>query len=253
MWHKQEYNNADALRDAIGMYIIYPDNLTEDGKLDILKRITRIMPDYGYIIKNKWWINSGLLSKEYNEGCFKENRPIGINEERWVATSDDMNNFSVSGFIGLWGREKASWFEVQFLSENAHSKKKEEDSLYKVRTAIEAFMRWPKYRLPSEIYNLVAERCKWRDASGIIWELIESWFLTAHTMPGGDEIIFSSKKYCGALEKLIFPKMKRIYQRKDFWYLYELLHDYIMTPSSISKDVAFSINGTSSQPSLLDQ
>lgn len=53
MWQKMQYNNVDAMRDIIGMNIIYPDSATDEDKKELITAFSNLMPDYGYILKNK--------------------------------------------------------------------------------------------------------------------------------------------------------------------------------------------------------
>lgn len=109
------------------------------------------MPNYGYMLKNKKEVESiGYLQ----HGLKKE--PIGVKEEKSSSSLDDFTNMSLSGFIRV-GRDSFGC-EVQFSTETAADEKSKEDPYYKIRGLLDAFMRGPKYRLPSEIYSILREK-----------------------------------------------------------------------------------------------
>ena len=53
MWESEDYNNVDALRDMIGIAPFWPDETPEEIKLEVIKKLTDIMPNYGYMYKIK--------------------------------------------------------------------------------------------------------------------------------------------------------------------------------------------------------
>lgn len=36
MWQKSDYNNADAVRDIIGMNVVYPDSTSDEEKRELI-------------------------------------------------------------------------------------------------------------------------------------------------------------------------------------------------------------------------
>lgn len=53
MWETEEYTNADAMRDLIGLSVVYPDDTTEQEKIEIMFTFGKLMPNSGYILKDK--------------------------------------------------------------------------------------------------------------------------------------------------------------------------------------------------------
>jgi hypothetical protein len=53
MWETEEYTNADAIRDVLGMAIIYPDETPVGDRVDIISTFATLMPNFGYILKDK--------------------------------------------------------------------------------------------------------------------------------------------------------------------------------------------------------
>ena len=46
MWQKSQYNKVDAMREVIGMNIIYPDNTSETEKKALIRKFSGLMPDF---------------------------------------------------------------------------------------------------------------------------------------------------------------------------------------------------------------
>ena len=78
MWESPDYNNIDALRDMIGIAIVWPDDTPQNTKVQVVSRCTEIMADKWYLIKNKiflhemkWrklsWIQSSVEKDRWND------------------------------------------------------------------------------------------------------------------------------------------------------------------------------------------
>lgn len=53
MWSTEEYTNADAIRDMLAMSITWADGTNDKKKEDIASTLLNLMPDYGYLQKNR--------------------------------------------------------------------------------------------------------------------------------------------------------------------------------------------------------
>jgi hypothetical protein len=166
MWDKEEYTNIDAVRDIVGISVIYPDNTTPEEKMKIMSAFAKIMPDFWYMLKDKWELNGtgDALLKELE---IKHKNPIYTTEKRTDYTDPNFRNTSMSGYTRIWTLN--IWCEIQFSTESASEWKKEDDKKYKPRGAISAFLRWPRIETPRQIYNLLNERMS-------PWTLKRLWF-----------------------------------------------------------------------------
>lgn len=53
MWSTEEYTNADAIRDMLAMSVTWEDGTSDKKKEDIASTLLALMPDYGYLQKNR--------------------------------------------------------------------------------------------------------------------------------------------------------------------------------------------------------
>ncbi len=239
MWQKSDYNNVDAMRDIIGMNIVYPDKTSATEKRKLLHKFAWIMPNLWYLIKNK----GEVLSIAFLEWDNLTKTPLWSTEERSDVTSEDMENMSVSGFIQIaWS---AFGCEVQFSKASVAKNKSKEDPYYKVRGAMTALMRWPKYRMPSEIFALLSERVNipyikslgMRNLWDLIWQMIADDYLIPYTQNGKKELVFSFKGLGGYFEKA-FPDMKRIDSSQGTTYLYHALRSYVKNDEKMGNNAS---------------
>lgn len=239
MWQKSDYNNVDAMRDIIGMNIGYPDKTSDTDKRKLLHKFAWIMPNLWYLIKNK----SEVPSVTFLEWDDLQKKPLWSTEERSDATSEDMENMSVSGFIQIaWS---AFGCEVQFSKASVAKNKSKEDPYYKVRGAMTSLMRWPKYRMPSEIFALLSERVniayiRWlgmRNLWDLIWQMIEDGYLIPYTNNGKNELVFSFKWLGHHFEKA-FPDMRRIDSSQGTKYLYRALRSYVKNDEKMGNNAS---------------
>jgi Region found in RelA / SpoT proteins len=227
MWQKSQYNNVDAMRDIIGLNVIYPDGTSEEEKRELLQVFSNLMPNYGYILKNKWAIKS---SEWLTENLDK--KPMAIKEEKSEMTHENFSNMSLSGYMKLWKNPYGA--EIQFMSESEALSKKLDDPYYKLRWALDAFFRWPKYRHPSALYNFIQTRVSvpyleslWCTNFGdLFWKLIVDGYLRAYRFPNKKHFFFGVKWKEDAVHA-IFPNAHHI---ESVWWesiWYEDLRNYV--------------------------
>lgn len=53
MWENEDYNTVDALRDMIGIAVVWPDDTPNHTKIQVMGKFSQIMSDRGYLLKNK--------------------------------------------------------------------------------------------------------------------------------------------------------------------------------------------------------
>jgi ppGpp synthetase/RelA/SpoT-type nucleotidyltranferase len=52
LWESEDYNNIDAMRDMIGVAIVFPV-ITAEEKIEVITKMTTLFADKGYMAKNK--------------------------------------------------------------------------------------------------------------------------------------------------------------------------------------------------------
>lgn len=250
MWQKMQYNNVDAMRDIIGMNIIYPDSATDEDKKELITAFSNLMPDYGYILKNKWavsrseWLTENLKKK-----------PMAINEKKSEMTHGEFTNMSLSGYMKLWNSPYGA--EIQFISESEAREKKKEDPYYKLRWALDAFFRGPKYRHPSALYNFIQARVivpylqsLWcANFWDLFWKLISEEYIIAYRFANNNQFVFSVKWRESAMSE-IFPDANKI-TPESLWY--EDLRDYVRNDYRMMHNDELAKPKTSSRPPSLDR
>lgn len=249
MWQKSQYNNVDAMRDIIGLNIVYPDASTEEEKKSLLQTFSILMPNYGYILKNKWAVKK---SEWLTEDLTKI--PMAIKEEKSEMTHEDFTNMSLSGFMRLW---KNYGVEIQFLSQSEATSKKKEDPYYKLRWALDAFFRWPKYRLPSSLYAFIENRVSvpylellsCNNLWDLFWKLISDGYLIAYRFPNKKQFFFTVKWKEDAV-RAIFPEATSI--NPSQWTWYEDLRDYVRSDYRMMNNDELTKLRTFSQPPVTD-
>lgn len=226
MWQKKQYNNVDAMRDIIGMNIIYPDDTTDEDKKGLITAFSNLMPDYGYVLKNKWAVeNPEWLTENLSK------TPIAINETRSSMTHGEFKNMSLSGFMKLWNSPYGA--EIQFISESEAKEKKKEDPYYKLRWLLDAFFRGPKYRQPSALYRLISNRVDvpyleslwYTNFWELFWNLLSNEYLIAYRFPNARHFVFSIKWREDAMRE-IFPEAHAINAQQETPWLLDL-RDYV--------------------------
>lgn len=45
-WESEEYTNVDAIRDIVGISIVYPDDTPTHEKIDIVSKVAALMPNF---------------------------------------------------------------------------------------------------------------------------------------------------------------------------------------------------------------
>ncbi len=212
MWETEEYTNIDAIRDILGIAIIFPDDTTTDNKIDIISKIGSLMSDFGYVLKDKGWLKDDIVKVEANMVKQKKH-PIHTTDKRGETTDDKLSNTSLSGYTHIWW--KVIGTEVQFSTASAAEWKKVDDKKYKPRSAIKALMRWPKFTTPRKCYNLINKRVDltsmkalgYADINQMLLGMIDDKFLKPYVSEDGEILLFT----CNGKEKGFkseFPTMK---------------------------------------------
>lgn len=253
MWQKSQYNNVDAMRDIIGMNIIYPDNTSEAEKKALIRKFSGLMPDFWYILKNKWAVDK---SEWLTEGLSKT--PIAIKEDKSEMTRDDFTNMSLSWYITLW--KVPYWAEIQFMSQSEANSKKEEDPYYKLRWALDAFFRWPKYRTPSDLNAFIEERIgvnylrslKCDNYWDLYMKLIEDDYLIAYRFSQWKEFIFTIKWKEDAISE-IFPDAAKITKSSSDHYYLVAIKKYVRNDFRMRNNDALTTFPFWAQPPSRDQ
>jgi len=205
MWETEEYTNADAVRDLIWLSVTYPDDTSEDQKQKIMLIFWKMMPHYGYILKNKWELSAPDWTLENLEEELKKQKksPLYTSSDLGDSTDPRLRNASMSGFSQIGGMNVG--FEIQYGTQSAMDWKKYDDLKYKPRSAILALMRWPKESTPQEIYNLLNKRLSpwdlqklgYATINDFILELIdgENKFLIPYVSKDEKIVLFTTPKY----------------------------------------------------------
>lgn len=148
LWQTPEYSNQDALRDMLGMTILVPDE-TSAGKIaHILSIVQTMMPNYGYIAKNRHMLNTEQFRDVLNSN--KKKQPVYISSSSNPNTNQHLYNIALSGFT-KHPHLPACGFEVQILTESGFEWKKQEDPYYKVRGMIELLTRGELFVTPFQL------------------------------------------------------------------------------------------------------
>jgi hypothetical protein len=94
-WESEEYTNVDAIRDIVGISITYPDDTTITEKVEIVSKVASLMPDFGYILKDKGGLKENISEVEriVRE---KGKNPVYTSTKRGSSTNGKFENTSVS-------------------------------------------------------------------------------------------------------------------------------------------------------------
>jgi len=203
MWETEEYTNADAMRDLIGLSVVYPDETTGEEKQKIILKFWDLMSNYWYILKNKWELSGESWGLEKTEEELKRQwkSPLYTSSDIGDSTDPNLRNTSMSWFSRIGNFDTG--FEIQYSTKSAMEWKKKADPKYKPRSAILALIRWPKETTPQEIFNLLNTRLTPDDLSSLwydsinqfILKLIESGFLIPYMSHNQRVVLLTTKKY----------------------------------------------------------
>lgn len=172
MWETEEYTNIDAIRDIVGISFIFPNNTCLEEKKNIIAAFGKLMPDFWFLLKDKWWLWDDIYSVE--ELLKKQKKsPVHVSSKLDDTTNPEISNTSLSWYMTLsW---ESLWTEIQFFDEETAEWKKNDDKKYKPKGMIRVLMRWPKFATPKDCYDLIDERIKPS-------RLKELWFVDINTM-----------------------------------------------------------------------
>jgi hypothetical protein len=216
MWESEDYNTVDALRDMLGIAIIWPDNTPEDIKLEMIQKFTGIMPNYGYMFKNKWllWADSQKKLKQY----FKQDnskKPLWMSIKMKGKSDPKLNNVSLSWFTSIndiYGspNDKVSmWCEIQFHNQSGYEWWKKDHYRFDPKKIISAICRGSYFITPHQIFNIIKEEIPDDILKQVLQSTIKkeyiryvrSGLLIPYTI-NNNELLFTTKDYeSGFLEK----------------------------------------------------
>ncbi|NRH20740.1 hypothetical protein HOO68_01705 [Candidatus Gracilibacteria bacterium] len=213
MWVTEEYTNIDAIRDMLGISIVWPDDAPENEKINIASVFLNLMPDYGYLLKNKGLFSDESLGEIQKNASNKGKLPIYSTSKRGNSTHKDFNNASYSGYIKINGINLGT--EIQFSDEKSMLWKKIDDKKYKPKDAILGLIRGPKFGTPGQIFRLLnakidvatMQQLGVNNINGIIILLIEDNFILPFVSKDGDAILLSCKGKDDVFKKK-FSKME---------------------------------------------
>ncbi len=151
LWESEDYNNYDALRDTLGMVIIFPDLMDEDVKLSIIWRMSSIMNHKWYMLKNKWLIEH---KKNIKNIIPPDHEPLGtVVEWRKWKSSEKLKNLSFSGFTHI--QESHVGIEIQFYNQNGYDFWKSDHLTFDVLKVVSAWARWGWFITPRQMLDVV--------------------------------------------------------------------------------------------------
>lgn len=107
LWQTAEYSNQDALRDTLGMTIIIPDDASINDISKIMSVCQKLMPHYGYVVKNRGMLEHEDFERILNESGNHRKRPICYTSSNKNRTTNNTNphlrNIAFSGFTKISG------------------------------------------------------------------------------------------------------------------------------------------------------
>lgn len=140
MWENEEYTNIDALRDIIGVAVIWPDDTSEQTKIEIMSAFAQVMPQKGYLLKNKWLLKPEAIKILLQKLTTQNKEPLGrISNSKKGKSNEDFTNASESGFIRI--NDSVTGFEVQFFDETGYNFWKRDHYTYDPLKVISAASR----------------------------------------------------------------------------------------------------------------
>lgn len=143
MWTTEEYTNADAIRDMLAMSITWADDTPEKKKENIASTLLSLMPDYGYLQKNRGALTEESVREIHKRAVDKKKMPLYQTSKRGNSTHENYTSASYSGYTKIGDVNVG--FEIQFSDEKSMKWKKADDKRYKPKDAILGFVRGPKF------------------------------------------------------------------------------------------------------------
>lgn len=196
MWESEEYANIDAMRDMVGIAIIWPDDTPTNTKIEVIEAFSQMMANKGYIIKNK-----GLLDKngEKQLRAFMQDaqkKPLGkivSSHAKKSKSHADFSNISISGFTSVIdtaeGKEAAMGCEIQFFNQSGADFWKKDHYTFDPLKVVSAWSRGSWFLTPyqmlvvirHEIPEDVREGVLKKRTQEILWDYIEQGTICAYT------------------------------------------------------------------------
>lgn len=160
MWESPDYNNIDALRDIIGIAIVWPDDTPQHTKVQVISRCTEIMADKWFLIKNKDLFTRNEMKEIIMNTELTGKRPLKwFQEKRHEKSNPRFRNASVSGFTNLNG---AVGIEMQFFDQSKYDFWKMDHYTYDPMKIISAVSRWDWFVTPMQaLHAIIKEIPEW--------------------------------------------------------------------------------------------
>ena len=153
MWESPDYNNIDALRDMIGIAIVWPDDTPQNTKVQVVSRCTEIMADKWYLIKNKDLFTRNEMKEIIMNTELSGKRPLKwFQEKRHEKSNPKFRNASVSGFTNLNG---PVGIEMQFFDQSKYDFWKMDHYTYDPMKIISAVSRWDWFVTPMQALHAI--------------------------------------------------------------------------------------------------
>ena len=216
LWENEDYNNIDALRDMIGLAVIYPDDTSEADKVEVIAKLSQLMTNKWYVIKDKWALGNGGLKNLKNILKWDTlKKPLGKPaKSKKSKSSEEFKNASISGFAYIDGEN--IWMEIQFHDQKGYNYWKTEHYLFDPRKIISAWSRGSWFFTPHQLLSIIRREIpediregilKMR-AQDIIREYINKEYILAYKWPSW-EVYFTPKASVKNFEEK-FPTAKLI-------------------------------------------
>lgn len=149
-WEKEEYVNKDNIRDSIWIAFVYPDEMSMSDIEELMRKWSNMYANYWYILEDKWELDIDTFERVAKES---RKKPLFKSSKLWKNTN--LRNANQSWFTSFRYNEwyEAIWIELQYSKKTSMEWKKKEDSIYKIKGAIDATMRWAQQASPQEIFD----------------------------------------------------------------------------------------------------
>ena len=248
----EEYTNGDAIRDMFGIALIWPDDTNTDNVESLMGTVSSLMPDYGYVMKNKCGVSPESLTAIHTTARNKWKNPLYVSNSLG-ATSIAIGNMSLSGFSRLGSKSNTVWCEIQGYSRSSFDAKLHDDLSYKPRWSILALMRWPKFATPKQLFDLfttrisieMLQKLKYTSLNNLILAQIKSGYLLPYIDTEGNTLLFTCKPKESEFIKKI-PFMERCDEQNP---AYTKMQNYLSNlDDNFTSFFFFKSNGKTSSP-----
>ena len=232
LWENEEYTNIDAMRDIIGMAIIWPDDTPQDTKIEIIWQFSQIMSNKSYVIKNKWLLNKrGASDPWIKDWVWKTDieklharikdglkKPLGgVVSNKKEKTDEKFINASISGFTQVGDNDV--WLEIQFFDQSKYDFWKTNHYEFDPLKVISAWSRGSWFLTPHQVIHCIQKEIPsnirdnyklWRPQD-IFYNYLKSGKLIAYTWNDGAIYITPKSHEVRFIEKFNQKWLRRIH------------------------------------------